>query len=113
VLGSHGAAAIPLAATLLAWGRRGAAARIERCMALASGLAALVKAREELELFSEPVAGVVLWRTLDADPRAVRARLEGAFVSLAEVAGEPWLRSVSANPLADPRLVVERVLAAR
>ena len=34
VLGSHGAVAVPLLATLLAWGREGLAARIERCLSL-------------------------------------------------------------------------------
>lgn len=112
VLGSHGAAALPLAATLLAWGRSGMAKRIERCMDIAAELAALVEAEERLELWAPPVTGVVLWLPREGDADAVRARLTGAFVSAAEVAGERWLRSVSANPMAEPRLVVERVLAA-
>lgn len=112
VLGSHGAAAVPLAATLLAWGRRGTAARIERCMAIAAELARLVAGHEQLELFAKPAAGVVLWRARNVDPRALRERLQGAFVSLADLGGDLWLRSVSANPHADPALVFERVLTA-
>jgi len=112
VLGSHGATALPLLATLRAWGRRGVAARIERCMELAAELARLVEGHDDLELFAPPTTGVVLWRPRDADARAVRARLRRAYVSLAEVAGETWLRSVAANPLADPQLVVDEMRAA-
>ncbi len=111
VLGSHGATALPLLATLLAWGRRGMAARIERCMGLAAELARLIEGDNDLELFAPPTTGVVLWRPRDADVRAIRARLRQSYVSLAEVAGETWLRSVAANPLADPRLVVDEVRA--
>jgi L-2,4-diaminobutyrate decarboxylase len=112
VLGSHGASALPLAATLLAWGKRGVAERIERCMALADELARLVDEHERLRLFRPPTTGVVLWRVPGKDSRAVRDGLHGARVSLAEAAGQTWLRSVSANPMADPELVVRRVLAA-
>lgn len=38
--------------------------------------------------------------------------LKGAFVSLSTVHGETWLRSVAANPNADPDLVVDAVLEA-
>jgi len=51
VLGSHGATAVPLLATLLAWGRRGLAARIEHCMRLAQQLAR-----------SPESAGSAVWR---------------------------------------------------
>ena len=113
LLGSHGASALPLVATLLAWGRAGTARCIERCMALAADLAQLVREREELELFTEPMTGVVVWRPLRADARRVRERLDGAFVSLTQLGGETWLRSVPANPMADPGLVVDRVLEAK
>ncbi len=117
VLGSHGAAALPLAATLLAWGRTGVAARVERCMHHAETLAELVRADGRLELApvlreAGPRAGVVLWRPRDADPDAVRARLYRSFVSVTELDGQRWLRSVAANPSADPHLVVDDVLSA-
>lgn len=114
VAGSHGATAVPLLATLLAWGRQGVAARIERCMALAEELASLIRAHPELEIFAEPSCGVLAWRPRDVDDlRALRARVRGAFVSLANVGDSLWLRSVAANPMADPARVVEAVLAAR
>ncbi len=112
VLGSHGAAALPLAATLLAWGRAGVAARVERCMTLADTLAGLARDDQRLELFREPSAGIVLWRPRGADADAVRGRLRRSFVSAADAGGRRWLRSVAANPAADPRLVVQDVLDA-
>lgn len=114
VAGSHGAMAVPLLATLLAWGRRGVAARIERCMALAEELASLVRAHPELELFAEPSCGVLAWRPRGIeDLRGLRARMRGAFVSLTQIGDSLWLRSVAANPMAEPARVVESVLAAR
>jgi L-2,4-diaminobutyrate decarboxylase len=112
LLGSHGATALPLAATILAWGREGIAARVERCMELAGALAERIRDEPTLELFAPPTTGVVLWRPLHADVRETRTRMRGAFVSLADVKGETWLRSVAANPHADPGRVVDSVLAA-
>jgi L-2,4-diaminobutyrate decarboxylase len=113
VLGSHGAAALPLAATLLAWGRSGTAERIDRCMEIAARLCELIDAHERLELCSGPETGVVVWRPLgDVDLDALRAGLERGFVSITELDGQRRLRSVSANPMADPELVVAEVLRA-
>ena len=113
VLGSHGSAALPLAATLLAWGRSGTAERIERCMEIAVRLCELIDADERLELCSGPETGIVVWRPLgDVDLDALRAGMERAFVSITEFDGERRLRSVSANPMADPELVVSEVLRA-
>jgi len=79
---------------------------------LAAELARLIEGHDDLELFAPPTTGVVLWRPRDANARAIRTRLRRVSVSLTEVAGETWLRSVAANPLADPRLVVDEVRAA-
>ena len=48
----------------------------------------------------------------DVDLDALRAGMERAFVSITELDGERRLRSVSANPMADPELVVSEVLRA-
>ena len=113
VLGSHGASALPLAATLLAWGRSGTAERIERCMDIAARLCKLIEADERLELCSGPETGVVVWGPLgDIDLDALRAGMERGFVSITELDGARRLRSVSANPMADPELVVAEVLRA-
>lgn len=112
LLGSHGATALPLAATLLAWGRHGIAGRIEHCMQLAERLAARIAHEPDLELFGNPVTGVVLWRPRSVTPSLVRDRMEDAFVSLTHIGDESWLRSVAANPQADPDRVVDSALSA-
>jgi len=112
LLGSHGASALPLALTLMAWGREGTARRIDTCMDLAQRLADRVRDEPRLELFGPPVTGVVLWRPADEPAGEVQSRIKGAFVSLTSVHGESWLRSVAANPNANPDLVVDAVLAA-
>jgi len=112
LLGSHGQVALPLAATLLAWGRSGVAGRIEQCMRLSEQLAALVLADDRLELHSQPSTGVVTWRPRDVPAADVRARMTGAFVSLTQLGGETWLRSVCVNPHADVQRPVDAVIDA-
>ena len=116
VLGSHGAAAVPLLATLLAWGRRGVAARIEACMAMAQELALAIEQENSLELFAPPRTGIVLWR-----PRLI-GRMDAAYSALPEgstsrtsLAGAGWFRNVAANPTADMAeltAAIKRVAAA-
>jgi L-2,4-diaminobutyrate decarboxylase len=112
VLGSHGASAVGLAATLLAWGTRGVAARVEADMALADRLCTLIEDDDRLELWNQHVTGVVNWRPRQGDARLVRDGLTNAWVSLATIDGDLWLRSVAANPYADPELVVSQVVDA-
>jgi len=112
LLGSRGNAALPLAATLLAWGREGVAARIDADLALAGRLAEQVNAEPRLELWRHPVTGVVNWRPLGHDVDQVRTCLRDAWVSTASIEGRPWFRSVAANPRADPLQVVRAVLDA-
>lgn len=112
LLGSHANTALPLAATLLAWGRAGVAGRIEADMAVAERLADLIAAAPDLQLWNRPATGVVNWRPRQGDLAAVRARVRDAWVSLADIAGEDWFRSVAANPLADPGHVVTAILNA-
>jgi L-2,4-diaminobutyrate decarboxylase len=105
LLGSHGAAAVPLLATLLAWGRAGLAARVEHCMALADGWAAWVAAEPGLELLARPETGVVVWRpvagTGGPGAEALHAALPAGAASLTTLGGARWLRNVAANPNAD------------
>ncbi len=112
LLGSAPATALPLAATLLAWGRSGLAQRIESDMAKADQLADLIAADDRFELWGPNRSGVVVWRPKRATAVEVRARLRDAWVSLTDIDGEFWLRSVTANPSADPAHVFERVVAA-
>lgn len=113
LLGSHGATAVPLLATLLAYGRRGIADMIDRSMDLADRLGDLVDADDELVARSRPQSGIVCWRHRHVAPEALVVHLPaGVFVSTTTVDGEAWLRSVAANPFADPEVVVAGVLAA-
>ncbi|MHB8244643.1 MAG: hypothetical protein ACYDGN_04680 [Acidimicrobiales bacterium] len=48
-------------------------------------------------------------RPTGRDPVQVRGRLVDAWVSLADIDGETWYRSVVANPRADPQHVIEQV----
>ncbi len=112
LLGSHGAAAAPLAATLLHLGFDGLAALIDHGMAIADHLVERIEAEPELELYGPNVSGVVVWRHVDHDADHLQSELDGGFVSTTTIEGEPWLRSVAANPLAKPDLVVDAVLAA-
>ncbi len=113
VLGSHGAMAVPLLATLLAFGRTGLAARIERCMAAAHRLWQALSERQAVELFGEPQTGVLLWR-----PRGRRnldrvyGRLPSGMTSRTVVGDAPWFRQVAANPNAEPDRIVAAIDAA-
>ncbi len=110
VLGSHGATAVPLLATLLAYGRSGVAAWIDQSMALADQLARMIGVEPMLEICGAPQAGVLNWRHVSIDAAEVQRRLpDDVFISTTTVDGQPWLRSVAANPMADPQLVVRAV----
>lgn len=109
VLGSHGAVAVSLLGTLLAWGRSGLAERLDRCMAMSERLAAWIETRPELELFSAPETGVVLFRPLGRDLEEVLSRLPNGLASVARIDGEPWLRCVAANPNADVESIMRHI----
>lgn len=99
VLGSHGASAVPLLATLLAWGRQGTAARIEACMAIANQLAEVIVASPHLQLLGPPQAGLVIWRPVTAElTDGLFAAMPTGSVSLTTLNGNRWLRNVAANP---------------
>jgi L-2,4-diaminobutyrate decarboxylase len=111
--GSHGAVAVPLLATLLAWGREGVAARIERCMQLARELADCVAGDPRLLLLGAPETGIVVWRPRQsAIFDAVAQRLPPAAASTTTLGGERWFRNVAANPDADLQLLAAGIRAA-
>lgn len=113
VLGSHGTIAAPLIAMLLAFGREGIAGMIDKSMSLADELAALVIAHADLELRSAPKCGVICWRHKSVSTDDIKRNLpDDVMVSSTTIYGEPWLRSVSANPNANPAKVVEGVIQA-
>ncbi len=112
LLGSHGAAAAPLAITLLHLGWDGLAALIDHGMEIADRLLTRIGATPELEAFGPNVSGVIAWRHRHHEAPAIQRELDGAFVSTTKIGDRSWLRSVAANPMADPDLVVDAVLAA-
>ena len=109
LLGSTPAAAVPLAAMLLSWGRSGLVERIESDMAKADQLADLVQGDSRFELWGPNRSGVIVWRPRQVRAEEVRARLQQAWVSLTEINGEMWLRSVAANPSADSDFLFAQV----
>ena len=113
VQGSRGAAAVPLLATLLAWGRAGLAARIEKNVADADALAEWLDADARTVLRQRPDTAVLNWRPADpdADVEAVLARL-GRTSSRTVIDGEVWMRQVAANPGADVGAVRAAIKAA-
>ncbi len=106
VLGSHGAVAAPLAATVMAYGFHGIAKWIDRSIDLADRLHVLVDSHPLLEARTPPQAGVLNWRRLDG----LVPPTDTTGVSTTVLDGQTWLRSVAANPLAEPERVVEAVL---
>jgi L-2,4-diaminobutyrate decarboxylase len=111
VQGSRSAAAVPLLATLMALGRSGLAALIERGMADAQALADLVADDPRTELKQMPEAGVVNWRPLGRSAEAVLGQL-GGIASRTMIEGELWARQVAANPHVDIKKVWERITSA-
>jgi L-2,4-diaminobutyrate decarboxylase len=105
VLGSHGGVAAPLAATVLAYGLNGLASWIDRTMQLAEHLHQLIIEHPALEARTPPQSGVVNWRRMD---RFVPGP-DDIVVSTTVIEGETWLRSVAANPMANPDLVVTTI----
>jgi L-2,4-diaminobutyrate decarboxylase len=112
VLGSHGAMAIPLLATLMAWGREGLAARIERCIHIAETIGNHVSQDDRLELLAPPVTGVVNWRPKDIQSfDGWYQSLPQGMVSTTTIRGEKWFRNVIANPIANALAITEAIKA--
>lgn len=106
ILGSHGAVAISLVATLLAWGRKGLAERIDSCMNNAVILSQALSEDANWHLFTSPETGVVVFRPSVGQCEDVITNSPRGLVSTTLINGEQWLRAVAANPNAD----IQRVL---
>jgi L-2,4-diaminobutyrate decarboxylase len=114
VLGSHGAMATPLMATLLAWGQDGLAQRIDRCMHNSHTLHNLLSSDNRWTIFAQPSTGVFLARPASTglDAKNVLAHLPNGVASSAAIQGINWMRFVAANPMADPNEVYARLVLA-
>jgi L-2,4-diaminobutyrate decarboxylase len=109
LLGSHGATAVPLFATLWAWGRDGLASRLDTCMAAAEKFADFIEEDQRLELLGRPETGVVVWRPRDKTVDQLWATLPIGLASRTTVAGSQWLRCVAANPSANVDAIIDAV----
>ena len=110
LLGSHGATAIPLLATLLSWGRAGVAQRIEQCMEMADELAAFVHSDERLELFGQPTTGIVVWRPRQTGVlESLLQRLPFGLASTVTIGADRWCRNTAANPNADIDAMIQEI----
>jgi L-2,4-diaminobutyrate decarboxylase len=112
VQGSRSAAAIPLLATLLAWGREGLAQRLDRLMEVADALADAIASSDRLELWNRPQSAVNVFRPTNRQSDAFIHAAPAGMLSKCVLEGEVWARSVAANPSVDVDLVIESVLAA-
>jgi glutamate/tyrosine decarboxylase-like PLP-dependent enzyme len=112
VQGSRSAAAIPLLATLLAWGREGVAQRLDHLMQMADLLADAIEKCDRLELWGRPQTAINVFRPVCSSTAALVQALRPGMLSTCVLDGQTWARSVAANPSVDMDLVVERILAA-
>lgn len=99
VQGSRGASAIPLLATLMAWGKDGLAERIDRTMGMSTALfEGLRQLENDIEVWAPPTTGVTVFRPRDCSTTDLHARLPEGMFSLCNLDEQTWLRSVAANP---------------
>jgi len=112
VQGSRSAAAIPLLATLLAWGREGVAQRLAHLIQMAGLLADAIEKCDRLELWGRPQTAINVFRPVCSSTAALVQALRPGMLSTCVLDGQTWARSVAANPSVDMDLVVERILAA-
>lgn len=110
--GSRGAAAIPLLATLLAWGRRGMVDRIHRAMDLAQTLATALEQDDRFVLWRQPITGITVFRPVQETTETLYDRLPPGMLSTCVLQQQIWLRSVAANPLADSAQILKILSAA-
>ena len=108
VQGSRGASAIPLLATMIAWGRKGITDRIDHAMSMAIMLATELSKEDSISLWAMPKTGVTVFRPLTMSTEELYQRLPEGMLSTCVLDDEKWLRSVAANPLAD----VDKILFA-
>jgi L-2,4-diaminobutyrate decarboxylase len=111
VQGSRGAAAIPLLATLLAWGEAGLAKRIEKGVQDTEALANYLTNDDRTELKQYPETGVLNWRPANGKVEEVLLSL-GQTSSKTKIDGELWLRQVAANPNADITKIWKKICSA-
>ena len=110
VLGSHGANALPLLATLIAWGRTGLQQRIDAAMLNADRLFSYLDMRADVQVYSRNISGVLLWHNKDGNStRGIIDRLPKGSASLTTIDGSSWIRHVAANPNVDITFLTKHI----
>jgi glutamate/tyrosine decarboxylase-like PLP-dependent enzyme len=112
VQGSRSAAAIPLLATLLAWGRKGVAQRLDHLMQMADSLAEAIGKCDRLELWGRPQTAINVFRPVKSSTAALVQAVPPGMLSTCMLDGLNWARSVAVNPSVDIDLVIASILAA-
>jgi len=106
VQGSRGAAAIPLLAMLIAWGRNGLVGRIDRTMSIAQKLADELSGQDGIALWAAPKTAVTVFRPIAGSVEEFQSRLPAELFSTCTLEEQRWVRSVAANPLADVEKII-------
>ncbi|MBU2752516.1 aspartate aminotransferase family protein [Acidithiobacillus thiooxidans] len=109
VQGSRGASAIPLLATMIAWGKEGIADRIDHAMSMANMLATELIKEDNISLWAMPTTGITVFRPLTMNTEEFYQRLPEGMFSTCMLDNVKWLRSVAANPLADIEEITSKI----
>ncbi len=109
VQGSRGASAIPLLATLIAWGRMGIADRLDDAMSMARLFATELGKESNICLWAMPETGVTVFRPVAMSVEELHQCLPDGMFSSCTLNGEKWARSVAANPMVDIDKILESV----
>lgn len=110
VLGSRSANAIPLLATLCAWGRTGLEQRVDAAMDNANELYLHLSEQKHIHVRGENHTGVILWRHIEPEKTSsLLHALPSGCASQTTIAGEQWIRHVSANPLVQMHEVFDAI----
>jgi glutamate/tyrosine decarboxylase-like PLP-dependent enzyme len=112
VQGSRGAAAIPLLATILAWGRVGIVERIEHTLSLADKLATMLESDNNMTLWAKPETAITVFRPKSLSVEELMSRIPEGMLSLCTIQNERWVRSVAANPMANVESIYKTVVEA-
>lgn len=109
IQGSRGAAAIPLLATLIAWGRSGLVQRIDKTMSMSFELANELGKQDGITLWATPTTGITVFRPTRITTDSLYARLPEGMLSRCNMDNQTWLRSVAANPMADVASIIKTI----
>ena len=110
ILGSHGAVALPLLSTLMAWGKTGLIERLERSMNLSVQLWGKLQEHPDIIVFNKPTTGVILWRLhSNNQTKELFSLLPDGSASFIDYKDHFWIRNVAANPLADVEVLWENI----